>query len=132
MKKICEFEVPIRAVSWKLKPFNGGKMILTAECMNFTWRFLKKISEIVPSPYNIVPRNREVELVLTIFEAYGENFKNPDGDPIPDLDHAATLVQNALEGLFYENDQQISSLEVHRWKVAKAEDEKIQVCIYEI
>jgi len=121
----------MRAVSWKLKPF-GRKMILTAECKNFTERLLVKISEIVSSPFETVPRNQEVELLLNIFEAYDENFMNPDGNPIPDLDHVATLIQNALEGLFYKSDQQISSLLVHRWRVEKPENEKIKVCVYQI
>ncbi len=133
MKSICQFEVKMRAVSWKLRSYGrSGKMILAPECVEFTRSFLEKLTEVVRRPYTTIPRNREIELVLSIFEAYDENFKNPEGDPIPDLDHAITLIQNSLEHLFYENDQQISSLSVHRWRVTKVEDEKIQVRIYEI
>lgn len=119
----------MRAVSWKLK-LSQTKMILTRECREFTRRFRQELFEVVQRPCVTVPRNEEIELLLNIFEAYDEDFNNPEGNPIPDLDHVVTLIQNALEGIFYTSDQQVSALSVHRKRVDRAEDEKIEVRIW--
>lgn len=129
MERICEFEIPMRAVSWKVG-LADGRIALTRECREFTRHFRQKLLEVVRRPYFTVPRNQEVELLLNIFIAYDEDFRNPEGNPIPDLDHVVTLIQNVLERILYANDQQISALSVQRKRVERSEDEKIEVRIW--
>ena len=132
MKLICDFEVKIRPVSWRLI-LQDRKIILAKICRDFITRFQHKVGEQIPNFRSLlVPIDNEIELIINFYLRYDRNFKTPEKKFIPDLDHTVTLIQNALQGQLFDDDRQIASLLVHRWKVETKEEEKIQVRIYQI
>lgn len=127
MKKICSFRVNSKPVAWRVE--QNTRFTLSQA----TRRLMSEIRSVSKKKF---PRKRkgnnrkEIELVIDLFGKYDKEFKDEQGNRIPDLDHVATLVMNALSKILYEDDVQVSSLLINRWN--EKEKEQILITAYEI
>lgn len=130
MKEICTFEIDSRPVAWRLIKKNGRK-VFTKTASEFMALLKTTVLEEFPITFRISSK-REFELVISIFEIYDRKFNDPEGNKIPDLDHVSTLIMNTFKGIFYQDDIEVSSLSIHRWKIDRNETERIKISVYQL
>lgn len=130
-----QFEVPGRAVAWHLSKQNG-RMFLNSETRRFK-DAVRAMALKARSGKQIIPKNHEVELQITIFLSYSSTFRmqNDIGQwrkRVPDLSNCAKLIEDALSGICYHDDIATASIHLQRWRVKNREEEKVLIRVFDL
>lgn len=128
MVRIGNFNIKLKPVAWRLVEENG-KLVLSNAAKTFQTRLRRAIKKQMPL---IIPSEKEIGLRIELLGFYNSSYRDANNRLIPDTDHVATLIQNALKGFLFVDDRQVSVLSIRRYQISRTLPYSIRIRVSEI
>ena len=109
-----EFEIPVPPSANRYWMIANNRIVVTSEARNYKQQVFYKLAHLTE------PLRKDIAVNVTIFRAYKRG----------DLDNFLKIMLDALQGIIYLNDSQIT--EIHAFRDDDKNNPRVRVLVYEL